>query len=474
MMRPLVARAPLGALPLIGALLLVSASAARLRRSEVRRSAADRSHGTRQEPRGGSDAVVEEVDELLKKGCSCDCCSVSLRLPKDQVTFKDGRSLTHQCVPPPLDMATDVCPAGQCQASNSDQTLTSAVATMDYSRFCQYKCKPSTLTVGTLCIQLTVHEIEKTVEETGNGNNEVNIYTPVSEEEVDWGSASEEAAEERAEEEERKQEVKDLNAHVVYDIRKILNEKARAEAGADMSQAAAAEARIKADAFKVGLNARKAARVEGALAGVASVGKEKEVEAAAHARAAAEEANALARVVTEARTAASKVVGEARAAATAEITAEASPLAKQEADADAVAFGWDKPPSWPKALAVRAADPYLKAMVTATQRVSEYEAVAKSLQGQALSAQGKLKKLWLESNAAESEHDAIGAATLRNQVDLLMGRWKGLEGQAEKYWKVASDVRETIPEFQIAGNQAAARAAWEYKINFTPPPEPAM
>lgn len=418
------------------------------------------------------DAAVAAINKAMMAPCSCDCCSVAKRLPDEQVKFSDGTELSYTCIPPPANEGTDTCPGTQCAASNSDAVLTASVETMDYQRFCAYKCKPSTISIGTLCIRLPAAEAVKTVDESGNGNSDVNIFAPAINEAQSWGQdgggvSSASSAEEEAK---KAEQAKEVSEHVEYDRRKIMEERFRAEAGADMSRASAAEARTKADAYSAMMNTERAERVQQAMTQTQDTGSQTEVESATHANSAEEAAAAVAAAEAEGKGLAAMVVQQAKTMAVAEIKKQAAAAAKQEAEADAYSWAWDKPKNWGKVLAARSADQYLKEMVAATQRVSEYEGYAKGLLGKAAGMQGKIMKLAPEANQYEAQGEHLGAATIRHEIDGLMGGWKAMEAEANKYWKIADDTRKTIPEWNLAATKAAARANWEFAITFTPPP----
>lgn len=441
-------------------LLFQSAAAARFRKQLSQRE-------------GEPDAAVAALNDAIMSACSCDCCSVAERLPDEQVKFANGETLSMTCIPPPANQGTDMCPSTECKASNADAVLTASVETMDYQRFCAYKCKPSTMTPGTLCIRLPALEAAQTVDESGNGNADVNIFAPVIKGKQGWGQddGGGAAAASSAESDEAKAaKAKEVAEHVEYDRRKIISEKYRAEAGADMARAAAAEARAKADAYSAMRNNEKVQRVQAALAITQNTGSQTEVEAATHASSSAEEAATVSADVAEARALAATVVTEAKAMAVAEIKKQAAAAAKQEAEADAYLWAWDKPKNWGKVLGAREADKYLKEMVTATQRVSEYEGYAKGLLGKAKAMQGKIMALSPEANQYEAQGDHMGAAVIRHEIDGLMSGWKGLEAEANKYWRIADDTRKTIPDWNLAASKAAARKNWEFGITFTPPP----
>merc|ERR1719439_295334 len=99
-------------------------------------------------------------------------------------------SLTFKCGAAAPDMQTETCPAS-CSPSSADTVLTSAEESMDYSRYCQYKCKPSSETVGSSCIRLDALDTAKTFELDGNGDANSNIYAPAETGGTTWGESIE-------------------------------------------------------------------------------------------------------------------------------------------------------------------------------------------------------------------------------------------------------------------------------------------
>lgn len=423
-------------------------------------------------PSAPDDPMVEEVVAASLQPCSCDCCTVAERQKFEQQVFADGSVLDKKCVPPAADSADGKCPV-TCKASTADRVLTAAVTTMDTSRFCAYKCKPSVQMVGSLCIRLTEKEVAQTVSEDGNGNSDSPVFAP--EAQLDEGNelaapsgptAGKAAAGPGAKKDEKEDE-----KLVRYDMRKVIAQRLRAEAAADMGRAAASEQRVHADAYSTEKDKELAQYVQTALSPVAGKGQEAQVATDAEAKTSAEEAALAQTHLREAAVDAQTVVEETKKLVKAEIFKQAKAAAKQEAEADAYMAAWDKPDNWGKTLAVRAAAPYLTEMVNAIQRTSEYEGFSKGLLAEAQGAQNQAQSLILHANQMKAVGDLLGSATEEKKVKLLIGKAKNLEEEANKFWKIADDTRKTIPEWQMGGNMAAARAAWEFKVAFTPPPD---
>lgn len=407
-------------------------------------------------------AVAQLADPV--SACSCDCCAVAPRLPSEQTA-----TIKVKCAAPPPDMVTDSCPA-TCAASQADVVLTSSDGPVDYARFCQYKCKPSSMTVGTMCTRLDAVETRNSFEFDGNGNPNSAIYeASSSNNSTGWGDSATRNAQSRVEEQQAMESAQSMSADVHYDVEKVLESRLRAETASSMGRAAAAEARAKADvaaAERAALEARKAESV-GAL-GAAGEAAAVEAEGAAdEARREAQRAEgALRQVAALSQTVAQAAASEAKG----EIRTQAAGAAKALAEAHAKMWGWDKPKFWPKVEAVRAADPYQAQMTTAVQRMGEYEGYAKGEMGKAQGDQTKAMGLATQANAMDAQGDKMGAETIRHEIGQLLSSSKGHQAKAQADWSTAETMRTSIPQWQDAAMKAATYASWKYSNVFTPPP----
>lgn len=432
-----------------------------------------------QQPTQG-DAIVTPIAESFNAPCSCDCCMVIPRAKNEVVTFTraDGSdlSLNVKCAPATEETTQDSaearCPL-TCKASNADSVITASVSTMDLSRYCTYKCRPAMETVGSQCVRLTQKENAQMQDPTGNGVGDqpvemadAEVVAPKQKLEAPGPAAAAAPAPAPP-----PPEGEDESAHVRWDLRKVIAQRLRAEAGADMARAAATEQRIRADRYATDKDKELAEYAKTALTPVSGKGQEAQVATEAEAKTASDELVIAQTHEREAAVESLKVVPDVKKQIKGAIKEAAWAAAKEEAAADAYMAAWDKPDNWGKTLAVRAATPYLQEMVNAITRVSEYEGFSKGLLAQAKGAQGQAQTLVLHANQYEAQGDHLGAATEEKKIKILINKAQTLEEEANKYWKIADDVRKSIPEWQMGGNMAAARAAWEFKVAFTPPPE---
>jgi len=406
--------------------------------------------------------------------CSCDCCLVASRSQAEIVTIASGETLVRKCVSPPPAYQTEVC-TDRCTPA-ADVVLTSASSDMDYSRYCNYKCRPSGMTVGTLCEPLGAKEIEGVFNMDGNGNDETSAFIPMDSSETGWGSASSgaSAATARASAEASATTARmasSVKEHVKYDMRKVIMERYRAEAAANIARASAEEAWSQANKERATHASEETAKVAAALDPTSGSAGENSVAAKTAATQAQADAGTTRRVLAEVRVAAAGAAKAAMAAAQAAIPGAVAQAAKEEAEADAFNFGWDKPPNWDKVIAVTMSEPYLKAMVQATWRASEYNSFSRGVQGQAKGARAKAAGLNRQANQYEAMGDNIKTKLLRHEIQGLIGQSAKLEAEAKNYWNVANRAQNSITEYQKAGGKAANHAGWLWHLTFTPSPE---
>lgn len=422
---------------------------------------------------------VEEVE--VKQGmdppvapCSCDCCLVAERGPNEVATLADGTELTRKCVAPPVEFDTQTC-GTSCHPSESELVMTSVHENMDMQRFCMFLCRPATKTVGTVCNRMAAKDIASSFNMDGNGNADTKAFMPLVNEEEAWGAGPSNAALESAHNANAANEKKadDLSTNkekVSYDIRKVISARMRAEAAGNIARAAAAESSTKANREKTSHQRNKVDRVLTALQESAGAAGTSTVEAAQLAADAAVDATDARAALTQARALAKNIAKQTEALAKAEIKKAVKEAAIAEGDADAFRYGWDKPPNWGKVVAQTMAEPYLKAMVGATWRASEYEGYAKGILGQAKAAQAKAKAIHYQANQYAAVGDGMKAKMMDEEVKGLISKSHNLEAQAEGEWKRADNIQRSVAEWQQGALLAAGHAGWAWSNYFTPPP----
>eukprot|EP00747_Dinoflagellata_sp_TGD_P091141 gnl/TRDRNA2_/TRDRNA2_164956_c0_seq5.p1 gnl/TRDRNA2_/TRDRNA2_164956_c0~~gnl/TRDRNA2_/TRDRNA2_164956_c0_seq5.p1 ORF type:complete len:521 (-),score=102.46 gnl/TRDRNA2_/TRDRNA2_164956_c0_seq5:158-1720(-) len=451
------------------------------------------SNGSNGEPSGSEDdrnawkKFTEEeasipVPSVAQSGppCNCDCCEVESRWPGDEITITNNARLDYRCGKPYA--VSSACPS-QCSLQDGSSVIGLKLGNdlVDYSRFCVYKCKPTTPTPGSTCRRLNATETSMSTEPTMNGVGD-NPYRSVA---VDKGEQSRPSWEPKKYKYSQQAAAEEDNATVTekqasgepssaetktmtWDLRKLIANRHRAEAGSEMTYAAAAGERVRKSAFSIKQASMLTKRMSDIISPAESEIDESMIQTEGNATAAEESAVTATKSV---RLAEGMYDGsylqDTRKLAEEAIEQAAAPAAEEEAKVDAKRFGWDKPDFWPKVLAVKAADPYMAQMSIAAQRASEYQSYAKSLVSQAKSVQDAAVNLNSIANALQSQGDKVGAATKFKQVKGLIARSKKMQAEAQKFWKVASDTQKTLPEWQ-----SAAMGAANYAVAMATPPTP--
>jgi len=257
---------------------------------------------------------------------------------------------------------------------------------------------------------------------------------------------------------------------IKFDITKVISARMRTEAASNIARAAAAEASTKANREQTSHEQQKVGRVLTALQESSGQAGAASVEASTSATDAAVDASDARALLAQGRALAKDVVKEAKALAVKEIKQAVAAAAKEEGQSDAFRFGWDKPPNWDKVVAQTMAEPYLKQMVAATWRASEYEGYAKGILGQAKAAQAKAKQIHLQANQYAATGDTMRAKMMDAEVKSLISKSYSLEDTAQAEWKRADGIQRSVAEWQQAGLLAAGHAGWAWSGYFTPPP----
>jgi len=430
------------------------------------------------------DPIVSTIMAPSVVPCSCDCCQVAERLPSEVERLHNGRTLNHKCVRPGLTLAHDPgqCP-GQCFLREAEVVLSAATTAVDLVRYCLYRCKPAVPTVGGMCLRLTPDEMGYSSSWDGNGRTYVAANdsdaaaqteaqaAAVGESQASWQSVAEQRQAQLGEEANEAEGAREEQARASWDLRKLISERLRAEAGAAVARGAAAVERVRVNGHEVARNAALVTQVEQAMSSEESQVEGETVASEANATAAEEAAASTAIVLKEARMAAAapRLLRETRRLTAQLMERDVAAAAMEEAEAYASRAGWDKPDNYPRLLSNRASEPYMRDMATAVQRVAEYERYAKGLSDQAWSLEAKAKGLEAQVVAAEARADAPGAGALEREVRTLRRRSRQLRSESEKFFKVAANTKRQVPKWQDAGTKVAAYVSQAYAAAKPPP-----
>mmetsp|Transcript_81185 Transcript_81185/g.126597 ORF Transcript_81185/g.126597 Transcript_81185/m.126597 type:complete len:499 (+) Transcript_81185:70-1566(+) len=447
------------------------------------------------EEQGTIDSTIEQQTQSAA-ACSCDCCQVQKLLPIDVQPVANGQTITSTCSKSVGNAlvdgqvsaeGSDMCPEF-CQIPNSNEVIFSNEGEVDYNRYCGYNCQPVSDAQGTACVQLSKNSYEEAQNSDGNGN-ELNlppvlgigsgyqtlppsfVTGAVSSAGASWSTVTGGDAEGigsgggvgtgTAQGSQKPENA----AEVVYDMRKLIAERLRSEAGAAVAQAASSAERVRINNFKAKQdvsNLEELSKDVTKMAGTvdqSTSGVEKQ-------KAAAEESEIKAKqAIVEGSTLASQILKTTRRLADEAIKKEVTPYAVLAERSRAEAKGLDKPVGWENVVAARAANPYQVAVSAAVQRADEYKLLADSSMDKAFSAQKEANDLIPHANALEANGDPLGASIERKQATNLLARARQIAGDATVAQTIAENVRVTIPKWQNAAAQAATYAAWEYKNN---------
>lgn len=413
------------------------------------------------------DPVVDTlVDSMVDVSCTCGCCEVQSAVPAEVVEADHPGTRPHTWTCSHPEVALDAKCPGTCQMPPADRRmgLNAVKEAIDYARYCPMYCKPVYGGVGSKCEALELGDLEKMQTKDGNGKNvlwNTNMYAGPKGLQFGGDGSSDAASAESAKE---AAEAAQTDKEVVADMRRLIAERLRAEGGAHMSRGAAVAQHIAGAEYMTTRNMMLSKKVDGAVRAFKGKIDTALEDAEADADEASEEDRAAQGVAALAKTEAERVMLEAKELTIAEVKRRIAGPAKREADAQVILRAWDKPPNYPTVLGTKAADPYLRAMVDAITRVSEYNGYAKGLLGQSRGAASKAAALTTRANLEEAHGDKVNAAKDRFEIRGLMSQAKSLESEARKFWKIADLARSSIGEWQIAGTKAAARTAWEYTL----------
>lgn len=474
-------------LPMLGAALsindisssMVSASSLRGRQAQQRQVP---------ESDTSQDAEVDPSEAYGQAGpCSCDCCQGVKLMSYDFVPQKTGGQVTSICAKAwsgPEGNQNPTCP-NQCNVDRSNKILPSSKGPMDYSRYCHYNCQPVSDAVGSSCVQYDIHWTKKTIDGDGNGQESnappvLGIGSPYVKE-VEMKELPGQAAEAVVVEKEAVSaaessspaaaakmaaELKKIpKLQIVYDMRKLVAERLRSEAGAMVSTGAASAEQVRLNVYRTkeardqlekvsALASKSANKLEGSVAVV-----EADTESA-------EAAEIKTRkLLKESRSFAGSFLKEVKDLTEAAIKKAVTPCVETVAGLRAQGMHLDKPDDWVKVVAARAANPYQQAVTASVQRADEYRRMAEGLHGKAMAAQKEANALIPHVNAMKAHGDTVQEAIDRQHVTTLLANARSLQQEAQGVWNTADAAVRNIPKWQEAAQQAAAYAAWDYKAS---------
>jgi len=443
--------------------------------------------------------VASVFPDVVAPPCSCDCCQVSERFPSEVEELSNGQSWNYKCGRP--SETTSRCPA-TCSLVHNEVVFFAARAPVDYSRFCLYKCKPMLMTLGTKCMRLSITETEVGESKDGNGKQylpgrlpdslmkkepeEVAPFAAESEktaaarkplpmvepEKPQWQKEVEQKAVQREEAVVAAERAKQQKFQVTWDMRELVAERLRAEAGAAMAQGASAGERVRLNDHAVKRNLALMNQVKVAVEPVESGLSKNLASADTGANNAMEAAMGVEEIFRTARAEVRTLLSETEQLSRQMIQQQTMIAAKEEAEAYAERSAWDKPNNYVRIVSNRAAEPYNRAMATAVQRVTDYVAAADRTANAAKAAEAEGADLDSQAAKMEKTGELFGSIAKRRQAQGMFRKSKEDYDQAHKFREVVDETRENVYELQKAGVDAGAYAAWTWQQGHSIPPEP--
>mmetsp|Transcript_5468 Transcript_5468/g.13995 ORF Transcript_5468/g.13995 Transcript_5468/m.13995 type:complete len:456 (-) Transcript_5468:107-1474(-) len=418
--------------------------------------------------------AAEAMLNIQAASCSCDCCESALRLPSEvEAVGKGSVALGFKCIVPE-NSPTSNCPA-TCTDLSPDgaKDLASSMGKnpMDYPRYCLRSCEPTTAAAGTQCRQAAEasQSFEGGARAAGGGS--ARSGAPAMAPAPEWKKEIDAQQRDKMAGEEEESKALAVKRQVTWDMRRLVMERLRSEAGASVSHGSAAGERVRMNQHVVEHNNVLLKKVKRAIAPLEVSLDEDKTKAKANAESAKEAAKRTKMFVKGAKAALPSVMRKVKDIAIAAIKVKTVAAAAEEAEAYSKRVGWDEPDNYRKILTNRASEPYLKAMATALQRVSEYKAYAKSFADKARATQARAESFAPHATSMEAQGDMMGATTARHEIQQLLQQSKALQGDAEKYWKIAQDAQTSVKQWQDASYAAAAYMTQEYDLGRAPPSE---
>jgi len=447
-----------------------------------------------------ADPIVEAAQEITAAPqipCACQCCQVVERLPAQYVTLPNGDVEKETCAFPVFPQDGDMrlsetaeasrCPA-QCIHPDTLATTTTpvpgALSTLTDAdgesglanvtlkglpsvlseKFCRDDCEPVIPTIGTKC------------QRVGSGTTPAplpgddGLAPPGMKTVADDGTGFDT---DMPSNDERVEAALDNNKPKTgpdFDLRSLVAGRLRAEAGAVMSHAALSGQQVKAAALAVKLDLGQteqltpvAAAAEGSLTGMGAGADQ----SSSDAMLASDEAVAT---MKKAEEEAPKLFMETKKLAAKMIQEKAAAAAEAEARLYAQRMAWDKPPSYGKLVAYRAAEPYGQMAAVAALRENQYTWRAQALEGQAAAARASVSEVPAHAAAMDELGDKLGAAAEREKISVAMQHASDLEREAQRSRDVAKDAHASEARWQTASNEAVEKAWNIYQANHPPQP----
>lgn len=405
--------------------------------------------------------------------CSCDCCASAKRLPSQTAMGNNGQLLEYLCV---VGFETE----GRCpKQCNMMQTLN----ILEYSRFCMQQCQPPALAAtGAICtpdhISTNPGEVNpatgRAADVSGSdvstaaaamaGGVAASDQTSAPPKSTWQASIDQQLEDQLKTAQESTQAAKDQRT-VVWDMRKLIAERLRAEVGADMAHGAAAGENVRINSHVIDRSGILAARVSEGVADV-STGMEESVANATADALAAKDAAKYVQIVRQAAKGSMAPSLRNTDVITEQILRQnIQAAADDEATAYAQRSHWDKPSTWGRVLANKAAEPYVQAMSLASERARQYENYARNILKNAQKIQSAADTAKSKISGEEGRGDISSAVHEGLQAEALEQRAQLMDVEARQYWNMADRSWKSVRGWQKNAYDAAAWTSRAYMRN---------
>eukprot|EP00933_Yihiella_yeosuensis_P025438 TRINITY_DN1975_c4_g1_i1.p1 TRINITY_DN1975_c4_g1~~TRINITY_DN1975_c4_g1_i1.p1 ORF type:complete len:473 (-),score=149.14 TRINITY_DN1975_c4_g1_i1:143-1561(-) len=417
--------------------------------------------------------------EEESKGCDCDCCQVSQRYPAEVERLSTNEKLEYKCIH--TEPSSSVCPA-QCTAKDRHDILEKKEfvekgSIVDYSRYCLYNCRPAYSVVGSACLSAGsgAPGVPGPLPHGGGmfGDHELKIAdfanAPGA---ADAGAPAGTVAEELSDAAKEAMKTK----HVTWDLRPVLAERVRAEAAAATARGIAAGERIKMSDRQIERDALNLNKIGKVIATQYSSIEPEFLLVKANATDAGDYAAEAFKTLQLAKAEATQVAQRTRELAAKLIAEAAKPAAAHEAETYAKRMHWGESADNRQVVAQKVGAVYAAAASTAGARTNEYTVAAEGYLKKERELEVAIKN---KDNAIEKmtqDGDRLGANVLRRQVRRMRQQLEEAKANKEASEATSKKAAGLVNQFQVAGQQAADRAAYlyDYLHQATPPPPPMM
>lgn len=416
------------------------------------------------------------------KQCSCSCCLVSERLQQDvaQLSAEKSDLLTHQCVH--LRPSSSECPL-ECAARDRSHNLEKEEfvkpgAPIDYARYCHSSCAPTVARAGASCAALAdgASALGGSGLNGAQGDEPPSGWSPADAYKYKNKNTPEQEAEEReqlrakAEAEAEEAEEKRLT----WDMRKVLAGRVRAEAGAATSRSTLSAEMVKLHSHAIERSAKMLKKIKKAVQKEAKDFGPDLLLSKMNATNAGEAAKETFTTLKKAKAAMKGLRTRTRHAAEKIIKERTVKAAAAEAKSYTERLNLDKPDVYRRQVVGKAAQPYMKAVSTASERSIQYQRASESAAQHARNLRAQVAGEETAAQLLTEQGDKISAAMKSRTADALRLQAGDDEALSKQYAKTAKSAEKTAKAWQNAAFDVTKKVSYLYdqSVATTQPPPP--